>query len=692
VLPAAATLLVVAVTGVALAFTQGSPTARPDPTTPTITGIVVGETGAPIPGAAVWLDTARATTDANGRFAIAHDGPAVVRASAPGHLPRTTAVGAGEQGRITLTGQAAETVSMRFGGDVMFGRRYYTGSENTPRVLRDDASSDDIARVLSGVQPFLDDADLTVVNLETALVATPWTDVDGHRPISVHPTKDLVITSSTRSARALAASGVDVVSLSNNHSYDGLDAGISSTLSALDAAGVLHYGAGRTVDEAWRPAVVEVKGQRIAFVGCTTIDGRAHLVSYVAEGKHGGAAACDPTRLAATVRSARKQAAYVVVSIHGGVEYRRSQTADVRALANVAHAAGARLVVGSHPHVVGGIVHTGDDLFIESMGNLAFDQEMWATLPSYLARVDVRDGATVAADLDPVVLDAYRPRPATGLLAATIGRMAAGWVDGGALLDDSKATVPFDGAAGRTTSPVPPQASSAVKLAAGDVRRLAPGWWLAPASDLPGRVRAGNDRLFGTGGFEAEVVGSQDAAPLWLIGKFGAVTADASCVPSGGRGLLLARSPLSQETAFATTRHRVPAAQRETLTLSAKVRYASPGSRLEVHWYDDFTGPSTSTSKFDIPTGVWDRSTCARLRFDVVAPAQAVAAQVFVVLDAPQGGQVLRHLAVDDLMLIGWAPQGRSGRRYDVVKGLATGTVALRSDYPTTAPSSPLDP
>ncbi len=482
-LPAAATLVTVAATGVALTVTQDEPAARLDRTLPTVSGVVVDDSMAPLAGATVSLDTKRVTTGADGRFAIAHDGPAVVTATAPNHLPRTAVVGGPETGRIRLTGNASQTVSLRFGGDVMFGRRYYTGSENTAPAFDASATPGDIARVLAGVQPFLDDADLSVVNLETALVEHPWTDVDGRRPTSVHPTKDLVITSSTKAAHALAAAGVDVVSLSNNHSYDGLDPGVSSTVSALDAAGVLHYGAGRTLEEAWRPAVVRVKGQSIAFVGCTTIDGRSQAVSYVAEGGHGGAAACDSTRLRATVRSARQQAAYVVVTIHGGMEYRRSQSPEVRAMARIAHSAGARLVVGSHPHVVGGMMHQGDNLFIESMGNLAFDQELWATLPSYLARVDVRAGATVAADLDPVVLDHYRPRPVTGLLAASISRMGAGWVDGGAVLDHGKATVPLTAEPSRPgpqprMPPVMPPVTSAVPLAAGEVRRIAPGWWL----------------------------------------------------------------------------------------------------------------------------------------------------------------------------------------------------------------------
>jgi poly-gamma-glutamate synthesis protein (capsule biosynthesis protein) len=198
----------------------------------------------------------------------------------------------------------------------------------------------------------------------------------------------------------------------------------------------------------------------------------------------------------------------------------------------------------------------------------------------------------------------------------------------------------------------------------------------------------------GTGTFEPDVVGSSAPAPLWSLGKFGRITTEASCAQEGGVGLTLARTPLSEEPALATTRHRVAAAQGQSLTVSAKVRYAAAGSRIEVHWYRDFAGPSFSRSRFEIPAGSWDRGACKALTFPVDVPRKAVAAQVFVVLDPPHGGQTVRRLAVDDLMLVDWAPKGRSGRRYDVIGALSAGAVSLGHDSSDTSGTgaAPLEP
>lgn len=688
-LPAFATVAV-ALSVTVVAQLADTPVQATDPRS-LITGIVRSEDGTALAGAEVWLDAKRVTTDSDGRFSLEHPRAAVVTASAEGHLPRSVAAEPGPVTDLRLTAKPDETVSLRFGGDVMFGRRYYADVAGRGPILKHGATPNDIAGILSGVGPLLDDADLSIVNLETALVADPWNGA-GKRPKGLHPTKDLVITSSTASAKALADAGVEVVSLSNNHTFDGLGAGLKSTIAALDAAGVKHFGAGSTVAEAWKPAVLTVRGNRVAFVGCTTVDGRHSGTSYVAEARHGGAAECEPALLTAAVEKARQQAPLVIVTIHGGAEYRRSQTREVRDLAQTATQAGAQLVVGSHPHVVGGLVHTGSSLFAESLGNLAFDQDLWSTLPSYLLRVDARfkaKGGTpaaqlVRADTDPILIDDYRPRPAVGAVAESVARIASGWVEGGVVMNRDSAAVPL----GDAKPPTTPTTAKA-ELAKNEVRRISPGWWLAPAPDLNDQVRAGTDLLFGTGSFEPTVVGASDGAiPAWSLGKYATVSGDASC--HSGHGIQLARTPLSTETAVMSPDHRSPVVQGQQLTLVANIRQASEGSRLEVHWYEDMAGPSTKSTKLELPTGAWSPERCQPVRLDLTAPRKAVAAQVYIVLDAPKGGQTIRRLAIDDVSLVDWAPKGRSGRRYDVVGGLRNGTVTLRSDSAAPADSSPL--
>ena len=67
------------------------------------------------------------------------------------------------------------------------------------------------------------------------------------------------------------------------------------------------FGAGATVNQAWLPAVRTVGSQTFSVLGCTTIHGSQHPISYVAsaEQSKSGAALCEAKRLQASVRAAR---------------------------------------------------------------------------------------------------------------------------------------------------------------------------------------------------------------------------------------------------------------------------------------------------------------------------------------------------------------------------------------------------
>ncbi len=663
------------------------------------TGLVVDDAGEPVAGASVSLGTTTTRTGADGRFALAAAAAGIAEVAGEGYLGRAQVLDPAVPARVELTRAGADAVSLRFGGDAMMGRRFYEQRDGAPALLSPGSSAAQHAALLAEVEPLLADADLTVLNLETPLVEDPVVERDGVRVSDVHPTKDLVIASSTAMAEGLRLAGVDVVSLGNNHAADALGPGISTTEAALDAAGIAHFGAGDTPDDAWRPAYVQVHGTTVAFLGCTTVTGRRHAVPYVATATNPGAAECESTRLGREVRAARQRADVVVVMIHGHVEYRRSQGRTVRDLAAAAGQAGAAVVVGSHPHVVGGLTSVGGAVFAESMGNIVFDQELWETLPTYVARVDIRGGRAVSTSVDPVLLDGYRPRPAVGALADAVARIAAGTVPGDARLDPAGAHL--------SAAPAGPGTTAVATLDPGVARSLAPGWWVGGEDG----VRVGADLLFGTGGFGDVAVGQDGGAErlwsiragdtpsggperLWALGRYARTTSAAGCVPEGGSeddavGLELARSPLSTKDVIATVEHRAPVTAGERLTLLADVRRAGTGAVLEVRWYPAMSGPSAAVSTLEVPEGRYDPTSCRQVRLDVTVPAGMVGAQVFARVRAPHGGQTLRYLGVDDIRLVVWQPAGEGGRRFDVVESPAGGPVTVTRDDARGGPDRP---
>lgn len=630
-------------------------------------GLVVDGDGEPIAGATVTTaQGTRARTDDQGRFAVS--APGIYSATAPGHLPRAGVGSPTALPRLVLPTKS-ETVTLRFGGDVMAGRRFYEDQEGRKALLGEDSSAAQHGRLLAGVAPLLRDSDVTVVNLETPLVEDPAFPED-ERPSTMHPTKEIAFASSTELAQALADTGVDVVDLANNHSFDALDEGLSSTLEALDEAHVAHTGAGVDEESAWKPAVVTVRGRDVALVSCTTVTGEDEEIPYVAGPNRAGAAGCSPERLTAAVTGARATGADVAVMIHGHVEYEREQVALVRELTEVASAAGASAVMNAHPHVIGGMTTEGGAVVSETMGNLLFDQKVWPTFLSYLVRVDLSADGSASASTDPIVLEDYLPQPATGSLADASARIAAGTVPGAALGETGATVTTSSG----TAVDAPGQATTeSADLSAG-VTRLPAGTWVDKAQGL----RVGQDLLWGTGSFEpSDPRGKRLAAPLWTLGSYAKLAGEAAC--TGAAGVDMLRSPVSTEDVYASTSHRVQVVAGDQVSMLVDVRAATGGATAELRWYDESKGESSSTSTIDIePRG--DDAGCEVVRLDVTVPEGAVAAQPFVRLPPPEGSTSSGHLAVDNIRLVRWAPEGTTGRLYDTVESTSARTVQLGRD------------
>lgn len=637
-------------------------------------GRVVDERGAAVAGAAVDLGSGVvARSDQQGRFrGYVSGGARLITARADGRLPRTQAAQPGTPSELTLTGQADSTVSLRFGGDVMFGRRYLDPDEDGDRgdgLLQPGAGVDDHAALLRHVRPLLKDSDLTVVNLETPLVDAPYIDPTTARPPAFHPTKEFVFASAPESVRALLDSGVGAVSLGNNHVYDALGPGLAATLEALDREGMPHFGAGRTADEAWSPAVIERKGQRLALLACTTITGTEHPITYVADETRGGAAQCTEERVRREVVAARGRADSVALMVHGGEEYQTDQTELVRRLTSAAQESGAALVVNGHPHVVGGITAAGGAVVVETTGNLLFDQTVWPTFLSYLLRVDLREGAAVLSTVDPLMLHGFVPRPTVGAVADSAARRAAGALSGPALLQQP----------GAALAPQRPRTERRERkdVRAGAVVRLPPGRYVE-ALPPDGGVALGEDLLW-TGSFEdMDTDPSTEGAHEWAVGDNVSRTSRAAC--GRGAGMELRRSPVSELDVVLSPTHRQLVEPGGTLSLVADVRGASRGATLELALFPDTKGPSTSTLQVPFPTGDRPADRCRQVRIDAVLPPGIVAVQPFLRLVAPEGDVRVARLLVDDVRLIAWGPPGATGRRYDTLQARSDADVDLVSD------------
>ncbi len=210
------------------------------------------------------------------------------------------------------------------------------------------------------VSAALKQADIAVANLECpiALGGDPWPKTYVFR---AHPS----------TALGLGRSGLNAISLANNHILDFGVAGMEETIGHLTAQGLAVVGAGRNRAEAERPLVYNIRGVRVALVAWVSYFRAADFAA--GDGRPGVAFLDDLERMARQIEAAKQQADVVVVILHGGQEYDPAPTAAQQTAARRAVDAGADLVVGHHPHVLQPTEVYKGKLIAYSLGDFVFD-------------------------------------------------------------------------------------------------------------------------------------------------------------------------------------------------------------------------------------------------------------------------------------------------------------------------------
>ena len=237
---------------------------------------------------------------------------------------------------------------------------------------------------------FLDD-DLTVVNLECSPSS-----------LGVPEDKDFTFQCSDGLAE-MAAAGVDVANLGNNHSQDFGKEAMLEGIGNLSRAAVVPVGAGRTAAVAATPALFDIGGWRVAVVG---FGGVMPHDGWVATADRAGIADGDTVEsMVATVEAAASVADFVIVTIHWGVELDTNPRPEDVERAGAMIAAGADAIFGHHPHRLQPLeVVQGRPVFW-SLGNFVWPEMSAASARTGVARVVISPDGEVSSCLIPAVIE-----------------------------------------------------------------------------------------------------------------------------------------------------------------------------------------------------------------------------------------------------------------------------------------------
>ncbi len=191
--------------------------------------------------------------------------------------------------------------------------------------------------------------------------------------------------------------GVDIVGLANNHAYDYGEEAFLTTLDVLEEAGIPYVGAGRNIQEASSPVIIEVNGVKVAYVAASC----AEYTIYTPEAGEDtpGIMWCyDDELFLEEIRSAAEQADYVVALPHWGMEHTTELDAKQLASGPAYIDAGADIVIGVHAHNLQGIDYYQGKPILYNLGNFWFDAWDEDTVMVKLT-VTVEEGAEPVADV-----------------------------------------------------------------------------------------------------------------------------------------------------------------------------------------------------------------------------------------------------------------------------------------------------
>ena len=264
-------------------------------------------------------------------------------------------------------------VTMIFGGDIMLDRGV---KSSVNKNFGGDYSA------LFEKLKILKEADITFANLEG-----PASD-KGVNARNLYPFRmDRTV------LPALGGAGFNILSVANNHIGDwGVDA-FSDTLEGLKENEISFTGGGKNAYYAESPIIIEKNKMKIGFLGFSDV-GPESLEAGLME--PGVLLASNP-RFDQIITDAKKQVDYLVVSFHFGDEYKTKHNGRQEYLAHRAIDDGAKIIIGTHPHVIEDTETYKNGFIAYSLGNLIFDQYFSQnTMQGMLLKVQLsKDGGMI---------------------------------------------------------------------------------------------------------------------------------------------------------------------------------------------------------------------------------------------------------------------------------------------------------
>ena len=270
------------------------------------------------------------------------------------------------------------TFTLATTGDIMCHNTNFLDAYNS------STKSYDFSYYFTDIKQYLQEADITVGNLETTLSGAKR----GYSGYPTFNTPEIL-------AKNLKAAGFNVVSTANNHCMDKGYSGIESTINFLDEADLAHTGTFKSKKDQETILIKNVKGVNIAFLsftygtnGIPVPKDKSYSVNLI-----------DKDLIKSQIELAKKENPDLIcVSMHWGIEYQTKANKEQEKLADFLFENGADVILGNHSHVPQQMEKreikladgtTKDGFVIYSLGNFMANQNKQYTNDSAILKLEI---------------------------------------------------------------------------------------------------------------------------------------------------------------------------------------------------------------------------------------------------------------------------------------------------------------
>lgn len=330
----------------------------------------------------------------------------------------------------TFSHAEKDSVTISLAGDVLLGS--WIGD----RMMTDGADYP-----WENVKDIFSASDLSLINLECT-VGT----------VGEAQEKEYTYRARPETLQGLVNAGIKGVNLSNNHSLDYGRECFVETLDNLDNYGIKYTGGGRNINDALEPAIWEINGMKIGFLGFSRVT--PHIDWYATENRAGIVNGYDGNSKAMlqAVQQTKEKVDFLIVTLHWGVQLADYPRDNDVVIAKELIDNGADCIMGHHPHVLQGIEFYKNKPIIYSLGNFIFGSRSERASQTMIFNMEVNKEGIINTSIIPGNIKVGKPTISEGeekdKIINLVNELSADWgtkvLEDGSIVGDIEYVMPAE--------------------------------------------------------------------------------------------------------------------------------------------------------------------------------------------------------------------------------------------------------